>query len=382
MRFPDHLLDETHLAVRETCRRFATDEIAPFANEWEEAEIFPVELYGKAGAAGILGAGLPEEYGGSGGTIVHTLCATEGLLRGGSTGVLAGLGSLGIAVPPIMYQGSHEQKERFMRPCIAGEKIAALAITEPGAGSDVSGIRMTAKKDGDDYILNGTKLFITSGCRADFIVTLARTGEDPHGGLTFFVVEKDMAGFSASRSLKKTGWRASDTAELVYDNVRVPASHRIGPEGSGFVAVMQNFQNERLMLAGYGHASAEIALEEAMAYAQEREAFGRPITGFQVTRHKMADMATLVVAAKTMNYTLANRIAEGEYLVTEVSMAKNFSSDVAQKVCYDAVQILGGMGYMRESVAERLSRDVRLLPIGGGTREIMNEIISKQIIRS
>ena len=381
MRFPDHLLDETHLAVRETCRRFATDEIAPFANEWEEAEILPIELYGKAGAAGILGAGLPEEYGGSGGSILHTLCATEGLLRGGSTGVLAGLGSLGIAVPPIMYQGSHEQKERFKRPCISGEKIAALAITEPGAGSDVSGIRMTAKKDGDDYILNGTKLFITSGCRADFIVTLARTGEDPHGGLTFFVVEKDMAGFSASRSLKKTGWRASDTAELVYDNVRVPASHRIGSEGSGFVAVMQNFQNERLMLAGYGHASAEIALEEAMSYAQEREAFGRPITGFQVTRHKMADMATLVVAAKTMNYTLANRIAEGEYLVTEVSMAKNFSSDVAQKVCYDAVQILGGMGYMRESIAERLSRDVRLLPIGGGTREIMNEIISKQIIR-
>jgi len=220
-------------------------------------------------------------------------------------------------------------------------------------------------------------MFITSGVRADYISVLARTGPDKHGGLTFFIVERDMPGSSVSRALKKTGWWASDTAELSFDDVRVPVRNRIGDEGSGFVALMKNFQHERLALAFYGHATAAIVLEDALAYARERQAFGRPLVGFQVTRHKLARMATRTEAARALNYEITLRVMAGEYLVKEVSMAKNFAAEVAQEVCYEAVQILGGMGYMRETRVERLSRDARILPIGGGTTEIMNEIIAK-----
>jgi acyl-CoA dehydrogenase len=370
-------LDESHELYRQTCLRFAREKIAPFAVEWEEAGLFPRELYGEAARAGILSVSAPEELGGAGGDMLHGLITIEALLTGGSTGVVSGLGSLGIALPPILTLGTAEQKRRFVPPVIAGEKIAALAVTEAVAGSDVAGIATRAERDGDGYRLTGSKLYITSGTRADFVTVLARTSPERHAGLTFFVVERGMPGFSVSRALKKTGWWASDTAELAFEDVHVPAENRLGEEGSAFVALMQNFQSERLALAFYGHATADIVLQDALAYVQERRAFGRPLSGFQVTRHKLAGMATLVNVAKTFNYSLAQRVLAGEYLVTEVSMAKNFASDVAQKVCYDAVQLLGGMGYMRESRVERLSRDARLLPIGGGTTEIMNEIISK-----
>ncbi len=370
-------LDEHYELFRASCLRFAKEKIAPFADEWEEAEAFPRELYREAAAAGVLAAAYPEEYGGGGGDMLHGLIGVEALLTGGSSGVVAGLGSMGIALPPILALGSEEQKQRFIPPVLRGEKIAALAITEPGTGSDVSGIATRAVRDGQDYVLTGSKLFITSGARADLVSVLARTGPDKHAGLTFFVVEKGMPGFTVSRALKKTGWRASDTAELSFDGVRVPEGNRIGDEGSGFVALMKNFQHERLALAFYGHATAAIALEDALAYARERQAFGRPLVGFQVTRHKLARMATEVEAARTLNYSCALRVRDGDYLVKEVSMAKNFAAEVAQRVCYDAVQIFGGMGFMRETRVERLSRDARLLPIGGGTTEIMNEIIAK-----
>lgn len=370
-------LDEHYELYRQTCLRFAKEKIAPHVDAWEEAELFPRELYQEAASAGVLGAAYPEEYGGGGGDMLHGLIGIEALLTGGSSGVVAGLGSLGIALPPIFVLGSEEQKRRFVPPVMAGDKIAALAITEPGTGSDVAGIATRAVRDGRDYLLNGAKLFITSGVRADYVSVLARTGPDKHGGLTFFVVERGMPGFSVSRALKKTGWRASDTAELAFDNVRVPEENRIGEEGSGFVALMRNFQHERLALAFYGHATAAIVLDDAIAYAKERQAFGRALIGFQVTRHKLARMATEVEAARVLNYSLALRVRDGEYLVKEVSMAKNFSADVAQRVCYEAVQIFGGMGFMRETRVERLSRDARLLPIGGGTTEVMNEIIAK-----
>lgn len=370
-------LEEHYELYRQTCLRFAKEKIAPFVADWEEAELFPRELYREAAEAGVLGAAYPAEYGGGGGDMLHGLIGLESLLTGGSSGIVAGLGSLGIALPPILVLGTEEQKQRFCPPVLAGEKIAALAITEPGTGSDVAGISTRAVRDGKDYVLNGAKLFITSGVRADYVSVLARTGPDKHGGLTFFVVEKGMPGFTVSRALKKTGWRASDTAELSFDDVRVPEENRIGEEGSGFQALMRNFQHERLALAFYGHATAAIALEDALAYAKERQAFGRPLVGFQVTRHKLARMATEVEAARTLNYSCALRVRDGEYLVKEVSMAKNFSADVTQRVCYEAVQILGGMGFMRETRVERLSRDARLLPIGGGTSEIMNEIIAK-----
>ena len=371
--------DESHELYRQTCLRFAREKIAPHVVEWEEAGTFPRELYREAAQAGILGVSFPEAYGGGGGDLLHSMIMIEALLTGGSSGLVASLGSLGIALPPVLLLGTEEQRRRFGPPVLAGEKIAALAITEPGTGSDVAGITTRAERDGDSYVLNGSKLFITSGMRADFVSVLCRTSKDPHGGTTFFVVERGMPGFSASRALKKTGWWASDTAELMFENVRVPLENRIGDEGSGFVALMKNFQHERLALATYGHATAEIVLEDALAYAKERRAFGRPLAGFQVTRHKLARMATLVQAAKAFNYSVAQRVMAGEYLVAEVSMAKNFSSEIAQSVCFDAVQILGGMGYMRETRVERLSRDARLLPIGGGTTEIMNEIIAKSL---
>ena len=372
-------LDDSHELYRQTCLRFAREKIEPHVVEWEEAETFPRELYREAAQAGILGVSFPEAYGGGGGDVLHSMIMIEALLTGGSSGLVASLGSLGIALPPVLFLGTEEQRLRFGPPVLSGEKIAALAITEPGAGSDVAGVTTRAERDGDSYLLNGSKLFITSGMRADYVTVLARTGPDPHGGLTFFVVERGMPGFSASRALKKTGWWASDTAELAFDNVRVPIENRIGDEGSAFIALMRNFQNERLALATYGHATAEIVLADAIAYAKERRAFGRTLAGFQVTRHKLAEMATLVNAAKSFNYSVAHRVMAGEYLVAEVSMAKNFSSQIAQRVCYDAVQILGGMGYMRETRVERLSRDARLLPIGGGTTEIMNEIIAKSL---
>ncbi len=362
---------------RATCMRFAREHIAPHAEAWEEAEQFPRDLYAEAARHGILGAGLPEAYGGSGPDVLLPLMAIEGLLRGGSSGVVAGLQSLGIALPPILNLGSEDQKQRWVTPAIAGTAIAALAITEPGSGSDVAGVRTRARRDGDDYVIDGAKLFITSGVRADFVTVLARTGEDAHGGLTFFVVERGARGFTASRALKKTGWRASDTAELAFDGVRVPADQRVGPEGSGFVALMQQFQGERLALAFFGHATAEVALEDAIAYTKQREAFGRPVAKFQVTRHKLARMATRTLAARALNYRVARAAAAGKVDVAEVSMAKNFAAEVACEVTHDAVQLFGGMGYMRETRVERLSRDARLLPIGGGTTEVMNELIAR-----
>lgn len=371
-----HPVEESLAQFRDTCARFAKDHVEPHIHEWEEAEIFPRELYPTAAKAGILSAGFPEEYGGAGDPM-YGLVLVEGLMRAGSGGLIAGLTSLGIALPPIVQLGTEAQKKRFIPPVLAGEKIAALGITEPGTGSDVAGIRTRAVRDGDHYVLSGSKMFITSGVRADLVTVLARTGEDAHGGLTFFVVERDMPGYSVSRALKKTGWRCSDTAELAFDEVRVPLSHRIGDEGSGFVALMHNFQNERMALAFFGHAHAEVALRDAVAYAKEREAFGRTIAKFQVTKHKLARMATRTLAARELNYAVAARVRRGEQVPDQVSMAKNFAADVAVEVCNDAVQIFGGMGYMRETRVERMYRDARLLPIGGGTTEVMNEVIAR-----
>ncbi|MBL8788710.1 MAG: acyl-CoA dehydrogenase family protein, partial [Deltaproteobacteria bacterium] len=290
-----------------------------------------------------------------------------------------GLGSLGIALPPLIQWKDPTQLERFVRPVLSGDLIACLAITEPNTGSDVAGVKTRARRDGDHYVVSGQKLFITSGTRADVITTLVRTGDDPHGGLSFLVLTRDMPGVVVSRALHKTGWWASDTAELSFDAVRVPVSHRIGPEGAGFVTLMRNFVTERLALAAYGAATAELALQESLRYVREREAFGRKLAGFQVTRHKLADMATEVMAAKTVVYQVAQRLASGVQALQEVAMAKNLCAETAVRVTYEAVQLHGGMGYMRESLVERLSRDARLLPIGGGTQEIMKEIIAKSM---
>jgi acyl-CoA dehydrogenase len=262
-------------------------------------------------------------------------------------------------------------------PVLAGDAIAALGITEPSTGSDVAGIRTRAVREGDHYLVNGAKTFITSGCRADFVTTAVRTGGEGHGGISLLVIERGTPGFSVSKKLHKTGWWASDTAELAFDDCRVPVANRIGEENAGFRAIMINFVAERLMLAAQCVAIAELAYRESVAYARERRAFDKPLTGFQVTRHKLAEMATRIAAARALTGECIARHLEGEDCVAPAAMAKNNATDMCCWVCDQAVQIHGGYGYMRETVVERLYRDARLYPIGGGTREIMNEIISK-----
>ncbi|KZZ59679.1 acyl-CoA dehydrogenase, partial [Oleiphilus sp. HI0122] len=288
-------------------------------------------------------------------------------------------GSIDIGLPPIAKWGSKTLKEKVIPKVISGEKIIALAITEPSGGSDVANIKTRAVKDGDHYIVNGSKTFITSGHRADYYTVAVRTGGDGYGGISLLLIERDTPGFSRGKNLKKTGWWASDTAELFFDDVRVPAENLIGPENSGFIAIMSNFEMERLSLCVMANMTAELALEESLKYVKERSAFGRPIGKFQVTKHKLAEMATALEASKTFTYSLAAAMQEGKSVIKEISMAKNFATQTSDKITYDAVQIFGGMGYMRESKVERLARDNRILSIGGGTYEIMNEVIAKQL---
>ena len=371
---------KAHDMVRKSVRDFVRKEVLPHIDDWEEAGEFPREIYKKAGDIGILGMGYPEEYGGTPGDVFFQLAVTEELMRSSSGGFCAGLGSLNIALPPILSLGTEEQKNKFISPVLAGERIAALGITEPGGGSDVANLKTTAERDGDYYIVNGSKSFITSGCRADQLTCAVRTGEEGAHGISLLVIEADSPGYSTSEKLKKTGWWASDTAEIFFDNCRVPASNLLGEENQGFYGIMINFQAERLALAVMANMTARMALEEAVKYAKERKAFGKTLTGFQVNRHKLADMATLVEASTEFTYRVAAKIGAGVNQIKEVSMAKNFACDVSDKLTYDAVQLFGGYGYMRGHTVERLYRDNRILSIGGGTREIMNEIISKFIL--
>lgn len=369
---------EVHDELRAQARRFASSEIAPHALEWEEAEEFPRELYTRFAEAGLLGLAYPEELGGSGGDLGHAFAVSEELvLAGKSVGTCVGLGSHAIALPPIVRLGTEEQQRRFLAPVLTGEKIAALAITEPFAGSDVAAIRTRAVRDGDHYVVNGSKTFITSGCRADFVTTAVRTGGEGHGGISLLVIERGTPGFSVSKKLRKTGWWASDTAELAFEDCRVPTANRIGEENGGFRAIMINFVAERLMIAAQCVAIAELAYRESVTYARERHVFGKPLTGFQVTRHKLADMITRITAARALSGEGVARHLAGDDSVALAAMAKNTATDMCSWVCDQAVQIHGGAGYMRETVVERLYRDARLYPIGGGTREIMNEIIAK-----
>jgi acyl-CoA dehydrogenase len=369
---------DEHRALRGQVRRWAAKEIAPQSHDWEENEEFPLELYRRAGETGMLGIAYPEHVGGTGGDATHMLVAAEEMiLAGRSVGTCAGLGSHAIALPPIVKHGTAAQHERFVKPALRGELVSALAITEPSAGSDVASLRTRAVRDGDHYVVDGSKTFITSGCRADFITAAVRTGGEGHGGISLLIIERSTPGYSVSKKLKKTGWWASDTAELSFEDCRVPVENLIGVENAGFLAIMTNFTQERLLLAGQCVAIAELALREAAAYAKERAAFGRPLAGFQVVRHKLADMATELAAARALTGELAMRYARGEEDPALAAMAKNAATDACSAVVDQAVQIHGGMGYMREVLVERLYRDARIYPIGGGTREIMNEIICK-----
>lgn len=370
---------ESHAMLREAVKKFVAREILPHVDEWEDGEFFPRELYEKAGAAGFLGMGCPEEYGGTPCDFFHEIVYVEEIIRCGSVGLASSLGSCSIALPPVLLLGNDSQKRKYVPPVLRGEKIAVLGITEPSGGSDVANLQTRAARKGAKYIVNGSKTFITSGARADFVTAAVRTGCPGPKGISLLLIERGSPGFTVSRNIKKMGWHASDTAELSFIDCEVPVDNLLGEENAGFRGIMSNFERERMYLAVEAHTVAEMALEKSINYARERSAFGRPLKDFQVTRHKLAEMATMIEASKRFNYSVAAMIATGQRAFREVCMAKNFATSTCDRVVYDAVQIHGGYGYCREYLVERLYRDSRLFSIGGGTYEIMNEVISKEM---
>ena len=372
------LFGSHHEELRHHVRSFVEKELAPNAAEWERAEEFPREIFVKAGAVGLFGCKYEPEIGGSGPDYIADAVVTEEVSRCGSGGVSACLGAhKDLACLYVSNFGSEEQRRRWLPSALAGETIGALAVTEPEAGSDVAAIKTRARRDGDGWVLNGTKIFISNGAWADFVVVAAKTDPDAgHSGITLFVVEKDAPGFTASK-MRMLGWRSGQTGELVFDDVRVPDSQRLGDEGAGFIAIMQNFAWERLVMALGQVSGAQRIYELAKAYALDRTAFNRPIGKFQVWRHRFADMATRIEAGRAMTYNALRLYAAGENPIREVAMAKLYTSELAVHVADECVQIHGGYGYMTEFPAERALRDTRLGPIGGGTSEIMREIIGR-----
>ncbi len=369
---------EDHLALRRTVRELCERELAPHARAWDEEGIFPRQLFRRFGELGLFGIRHPVQWGGSGLDYWYVVAYAEELARSRSAGLnMAMLVQGEMATPVIADLGTEEQKREFLAPALRGEKIAALAISEPDAGSDVASIRTTARREGDDLVVNGSKTFITNGTRADFLTLAVRTGEAGPGGLSLVTFPTDVRGFAVSRKLEKVGNLASDTALLHFDDCRVPRRFLLGEENQGFGYLMANFQGERLAAALTAVAAMHLMLEEAMRYGQERHAFGRPVASMQVWRHKLAEHLSSLEAARWLTYRAADLFNRGEPSVKAISMAKLVACDLAQRVAYDCMQLHGGMGYMVESDVARAWRDVRLLTIGGGTSEIMKEIVAK-----
>lgn len=369
-------------ALRTAVEDFTRAEITPHLPQWEDDGELPRELHRIAAEAGFLAIGFAEEVGGDGGDLVDASISTEAVLAaGGSTGLQASLFTHGIAVPHIIASGDDALIDRYVRPTLAGEMIGSLGITEPGAGSDVANLRTRAVRDGDHYVVNGAKTFITSGVRADFVTTAVRTGDDGHSGISLLVIDKDSAGFTVSQRLSKMGWHCSDTAELSFDDVRVPAENLVGEENGGFYLVMQQFVGERLALAVQSYATAQRALDLAVAYARERDTFGRPLITRQVIRHKLVEMHSRTEAARALTRRAVERSLDtpktDPSLILDAVVAKNQSVACVEHVVHEAVQIFGGMGYMRESEIDRHYRDARILGIGGGATEVMKDLAAK-----
>lgn len=373
--------EEEHELLRETIRRFVANELRPHAMEWEDAQWMPNEVFGRCAELGLLGLKYEERYGGQGGGYLHDAVFAEELARCGSGGVGAAIGGhVNIATPPIWKFGTEDQKQRFLVPAIRGEKIGALAITEPDAGSDVAGIKTYASRVDGGWVVNGSKTFITNGVRADFAVTAVKTTkEGGHHGMSFFVLEKDMEGYSVSRKLEKLGWQASDTAELAFQDVFVPEENLLGELDKGFYLIMANFQWERLGMALGAVGKMEYLLERALQYVNERSAFGRPIGQFQVTRHKIAEIAVRLEVSRALTYNALRLFVFGHDALRETTMSKLLTQRNCVQTADDVVQIFGGNGYMREYEVERSLRDARLGPIGGGSDEIMREILGRQL---
>jgi acyl-CoA dehydrogenase len=365
-------------ALREVAREFTRREVTPYLQEWEGAGEVPRDLHLKAGRQGLLGISFRTEVGGEGGDFLDSIAAMEAMFaEGASSGLLAALFTSGIALPHLAASGNADLVDRFVRPTLAGELIGSLAITEPGAGSDVAGLRTTAVRDGDEYVVNGTKTFITSGVRADFVTTAVRTGESGHAGISLLVVEKGAPGFTVDRCLSKTGWHCSDTAELGYADVRVPAANLVGGEGTGFAQIAEHFVVERLALAVHGYGIAARSLDLTAAYCRERETFGRPLVSRQVVRHRLVEMRRRVEVARAYVHEVARRHVAGEDVVAEACLAKQTAVECAAYVCDQAVQLHGGTGYLHGTEVERHYRDARILPIGGGATEVLTDLAAK-----
>ncbi len=369
-------------ALRESTREFVGGEVMPHLQAWEDAGEVPRSLHLAAAKAGLLGLGFPEEVGGQGGDALDAVAMQEAFFEaGGSSGLAAALFTSGIALPHIAAHGSPELVDAYVRPTLAGEKIGALAVTEPEGGSDVAGIRTTAVRDGDHYVVNGAKTFITSGVRADFVTTAVRTGGSAdlpgHAGISLLVIDKDSPGFVVDRSLAKMGWHCSDTAELSFADVRVPVGNLVGEENSGFYQIAEQFVSERLALAVHAYGIAARALALSAAYARDRATFGRPLISRQVVQHKLVDMHRRVEAARAYTHLVAERHASGDSVVAEVCLAKQTAVEACQHVVDQAVQLHGGTGYMHGTEVERHYRDARILGIGGGATEVLTDLAAR-----
>jgi acyl-CoA dehydrogenase len=365
-------------ALRHTAAEFVRREVAPHLDAWEAAGEVPRELHVKAARQGLLGVSFPESVGGEGGDLLDSIAVQEGFLAAGaSSGLLAALFTGGIALPHIAATGNQDLVDRFVRPTLAGELIGSLAVTEPGGGSDVAGIRTTARRDGDHFVVNGSKTFITSGVRADFVTTAVRTGGEGHGGISLLVVERGTPGFTVDRSLAKMGWHCSDTAELGFADARVPVANLVGGQDTGFFQIAEQFVVERIALAVHAYGIAARSLELTSAYCRERETFGRPLVRNQVVRHTLVEMRRQVEVARTYTHAVAARHVAGESVIAEACLAKQTATDCASYVCDKAVQLHGGTGYLTGTEVERHYRDARILPIGGGASEVLADLTAR-----
>ncbi|MCC7386633.1 MAG: acyl-CoA dehydrogenase family protein [Deltaproteobacteria bacterium] len=378
---PELFFTEDHEIFRRNVRAYVEQKLQPHAEEWEAAGIFPREVFKEMGDLGFLGIRVPEAYGGSGLDYWYTVAFAEELLRSQMAGLNMGIAvQTDMATPIIWDIGDDHHKRNFGVPAIKGDAIAALGVSEPNAGSDVASIRTTARRDGGDYVINGQKTFITNGTRADFITLAVRTGESGFGGVSLVLFPTDVKGFKVGRALKKIGNHTSDTAELFFEDCRIPVKNLLGEENHGFYYIMRNFQGERLIAAVFAVAGAQQMLDAAIQYGTERKAFNRPIGSFQVWRHKFVDHLTAVEAARRLTYHACDLFNRGQECTKEISMSKLFAADLAQKVVYDCQQFFGGWGYIEEYPIARAYRDTRLLTIGGGTSEIMKEILVKLLL--
>ncbi|MEM5540161.1 MULTISPECIES: acyl-CoA dehydrogenase family protein [unclassified Olleya] len=372
---------EEHNLFRESLCEFLKKEVVPHIDKWEKTGSIERFIWKKFGDMGFFGISYPEQYGGMDLDIFYMVILLEELQKINSAGFAAAMWAHAyLAMTHLKAEGSDAIKEKYLTASITGDMIGCLCITEPFGGSDVAGMRSTAVKKGDTYVINGSKTFITNGVYSDYLVVAAKTNpEIGNKGISIFLIDRDTPGVSATK-LDKLGWRASDTGEIAFDNVTIPASNLMGEENKGFAYIMQHFATERLIMGVNAHARAEFALDYTMQYMSERTAFGKTIDRFQALRHRLADHITEVEICKTFNYTIADRLGKGEYVVKEATMSKLKSTKVADEVIYDCLQFLGGYGYMEEYPLARLLRDSRLGPIGGGTSEILREIIAKMVI--